>query len=496
MKVLFAGIAAIFVSSAIAQAPAVDERALTVNGLPAPFSRIVHFYSGFTAASWVPGPTGCSFRTANYDSLAPADWAITGGVNLPLGTEVADYFKRGDGSSLALFTVPAGANRDLRGYYVGPSGSLNSENPISVTVSGGKLRNALVSQYGYFTIAWLADSPTGDFVQIYRQTDLPNITRILPVEKSKKLQNYAIDKVGTPYVTTIAYDGTVNHRQLYSTGHARWHRSFPVETRVVVDTDGYTYTLRSTVDGIAVVRLDYNGNVDGQLLLPLSLGRRIDAFMIERNRYLMLVASKPTSTGRAATLVRINPAMDVRTLALEGALDAIIIPSIAADRSQTYVCSTTAGQAPEELVQAVDTRYMVTRWLDRRLLGENEDPSQILASPYGLMTTNNRNGQGISRKFIDYGFQGFYPTVVYAKGGGTKSLGFDWYVGRPEEHTLYFTSSDPVNCKVPESFTLSVFRNWTITAELAPVTQRTQYRVYAYDPWTSTTRTVVLVVDP
>lgn len=490
MKVLTASIAFLAAVIAGAETPAVDERELRDSGQPIPFLRVFNLPGPFIAASWIEGATGSQFRTAEYNSYQPEDWSISGRLELPAGSKLINVHGYST-AERATFVVPVGTGHELRCYF-GPT----YWNWQSVPVTRGKLRNALSSLDGHVSICWLVDSPSGDFVQIFRQTDLPNTPRVTPIEKSKKLLNYHVDKVGTAFVSTVAYNGTVNHRQLFSTGRVRWHRSFPAETQVVVDTDGYTFTLRSTPEGITVARYDYNGNIDGSTLLPSSLGRRIDTFTLESNRYLMVVASKPITTGRSASVVRISPTMEVRALPLEGSLESGSLPRIAADSAQTYICSVTATLPREEIVQAVDTRYMVSRWTVRRPFGADEDQSQLYASPYGLITTNNRNGLGVSRKYIDYGFLGFYPQVIHAKGGTSKSLTFNWYVGRPEEHTVYFTSSDPVNCKVQDSIRFSGFRTFSVTAELAPVTQRTQYRVDAYDPWSHTSRPVIIIVDP
>jgi hypothetical protein len=218
--------------------------------------------------------------------------------------------------------------------------------------------------------------------------------------------------------------------------------------------------------------------------------------MLDPNRYALVVTSKPTSNGRSAFLVRLNPALVPRNQPIEGDLDPTVPISITADRAQTYVCATTTGTPNQELVQAFDTSYFVSRWIVPRVLGENEDRSNLFAGGWeGLVATNNRDGRGVSRKYMDGGFIGAWPSPHYARGGTRTTVDFEWYeVGGVR--TLTLMSSDPIRCQVPATYSFTGSKIARINVDLAPVAVRTRYQVRASDRELGVTRVVTLIVDP
>ncbi|MEQ1933402.1 MAG: hypothetical protein ABL962_05930 [Fimbriimonadaceae bacterium] len=480
-----------------AETPEVIEHELNNNTTPIPFYRAFgRSVSSYLAASWETTPSACWFRPASMALFGSNGWNLTQGLELPVGSELFSARFQVEGF-YAFFTIPDGTGKRIA-IFAGDAYGIRSVPETSIPVTDGRLRQAAEAPDFTHNIApcWLVDSPSGDFVEMHRTQNFSLTRTRTPVEKSKAIHNFFIDKVRTAYITTISYDGTVNHRQLFSGGQTRWHRAFPAETQVKVDVDGNTFALRSTPSGVVVARYDHNGNLVATNTLPLSVGRRIEAWTFEPLGYVMTVTSRPTSTGRAAYLVRLNPALDHRIQPIDGNLDPTIGLSIAADSAQTYVCATTASNPKEEIVQAFDTHNFVSRWSVRRSVGENEDSSTLLPTPYGLLTTNNRNGRGVSRKHIDHGFVGYSRRTFYSQGRTSDRIDIAWYQGVPEFRTIYITSSDPVRCRVPATYTFSDFRSVTIDMELAPVTTRTRYRLYFHDPLTATTRSVFVIVDP
>ncbi|MEQ1823988.1 MAG: hypothetical protein ABL949_15880 [Fimbriimonadaceae bacterium] len=481
MRTSIVALVALLTAVCHADEPAVVEHELFLDGAPAPFYKPIGLsQEGYRAGSWEAGPLGCKLRVTSMRYFNPNGWSEPGLlVSLPPGSELLSSRYQVD-ATLSFFTVPSGTTSGIAFYYGSNLGKL-------LPVTGGRLRQ--VSQtpdfFGNAALCWLVDSPHDDFFEIHRYLDYTFVGRRIAVEKSKALHNFFIDKVRTAYVSTIAYDGTVHHRQVATSGQVRWHRFFPADTQLRVDEDGNTFALRSTVGGITIARYNYDGNQVGATTLPLSIGRRIDAVIFERQHYLMLVTSRPTSNGRSAYLVRINPELTFRVQPIEGNLNPDMPTRIASDLAQTYVCSTTTGTAPEEIVQAFDTQFFVSRWAVRRVLGENEDRSELLPNQFGLLTTNNRNGRGVSRTYLDHGFFGFWKRSFIFRGGQRVALPYGWYQGSPEFRTMSFVSSDPVRCKVPSSeYSFSGFRSEIVYADLAPVTVRTHYRVDAHDSMT------------
>lgn len=311
---------------------------------------------------------------------------------------------------------------------------------------------------------------------------------------------------GVSFVTTVRADGRVDYHNLFSKGGIRWSLSFPAGTILKADPSGHTYAATPTANGILVRRFDFNANPEGEVLLPTSYGDKLLDADSDPNHYFFLLTSRPNNGRRNAQVLRLNPALQVRSMSLEGDLATGKPGQMACDSDgEAYALTTSTARAVNSArLSTLDSRSFQLRWNDVRPLATGQEAGKLECSSGGAQVWANRpNATGTEGFIVDYRENGFRSINVVdgaeggiRNGGGVGFFRVEAYGKSDVDRSFKLTSSNP-DLVLPDRLVLPAGSSQVSTPISIPQgAVRRLMPVTAQDEGTKQIRTLNLVVEP